>query len=194
MQSGSKVVLGIFGLAIVAATLSWWYRFETAHESTKFWGPHFALLIVEPSDVTAFTLAKSDEGSFPILDDKYLRTDTTSLTEAPGMTHLRTSIAHDRNYLWEKPVSADEWKYGLQFEADGRSATVLFNDDFTVLGRLNRRGDDLRAVDCTPMAKTLEKYFEGVEAFEAEAPESEKEDAKPAVSVESPATASSEAE
>jgi hypothetical protein len=183
MQSGSKVVLGIFGLAIVAATLSWWYRFETAHESTKFWGPHFALLIVEPSDVTAFTLAKSDEGSFPILDDKYLRTDTKSLTDAPGMTHLRTSIAHDRNYLWDKPVKADEWACGLQFEADGRSATVLFNGDFTVLGRLNRRGDDLRVVDCTPMAETLRKYFEGVEAFEVES-----EDAKPQ------AAASSEAE
>jgi hypothetical protein len=174
MQSGSKVVLGIFGLAIVAATLSWWYRFETAHESTKFWGPHFALLIVEPSDVTAFTLARSDECSFPILDDNYVRADTKGLTDAPGMTHLRTSIAHDRNYLWEKPVQADEWTYGLQFEADGRSATVLFNEDFTVLGRLNRRGDDLRTVDCTPMAETLRKYFDGVEAFEVE-----KEDAKP---------------
>lgn len=184
MQSGSKVVLGIFGLAIVAATLSWWYRFETAHESTKFWGPHFALLIVEPSDVTAFRLVKSDEGSYPILEEKYTRTDTKSLTDAPGMTHLRTSIAHDRNYLWEKTVQADEWKYGLQFEADGRSATVLLNDDFTVLGRLNRRGDDLRAVDCTPMAKTLEKYFEGVEAFEAE-----NKDAKPPA-----AAASSEAD
>jgi hypothetical protein len=178
MQSGSKVVLGIFGLAFVAATLSWWYRFETAHESTKFWGPHFALLIVEPSDVTAFTLTKSDEGSFPILDDNYVRADTKSLTDAPGMTHLRTSIAHDRNYLWEKPASADEWKYGLQFEDDGRSATVLFNDDFTVLGRLNRRGDDLRTVDCTPMAETLRKYFDGVEAFEAATPEKE-ELAKP---------------
>lgn len=171
MQSGSKVVLGIFGLAIVAAALSWWYRFETAHESTKFWGPHFALLIVEPSEVTAFTLAKANQDTddyFPVLSDKYIRTDTKKLTEAPGMTHLRTSIAHDRNYLWEKPTTVNEWPYGLQFEADGRSATVLFNDDFTVLGRLNRRGDDLRTVDCTPMASTLEKYFAGVEAFEVE--------------------------
>jgi hypothetical protein len=171
MQSGTKVVLGIFGLAIVAATLSWWYRFETAHESTKFWGPHFALLIVEPSEVTAFTLANPKEnagGSYPILLDKYVRTDTRKLTDAPGMIHLRNSIAHDRNYLWDKPVSVDQWRYGLQFEADGRSATVLFNDDFTVLGRLNRRGDDLRMVDSTPMAETLRKYFAGVDAFEPE--------------------------
>jgi hypothetical protein len=184
MQSGSKVVLGIFGLAFVAAGLSWWYRFETAHESTIFWGPQFALLIVEPSEVTAFTLSKTDEeteGSYLILADKYLRTDTKKLTDARGMIHLRHSIVNDGNYLWDKPVEAGEWRYGLQFEGDDRSATVLFNDGFTVLGRLNRRGDDLRLVDCTPMAETLRKYFDGVEAFE------------PAVSSESPA-ASNEAD
>jgi hypothetical protein len=176
MQSGSKVVLGIFGLAILAAALSWWYRFETAHESTKFWGPHFALLIVEPSEVTAFTLKKVDDetdGSFPILSDKYLRTDTTKLTDARGMIHLRHSIVNDGNYLWDKPVEAGEWRYGLQFEGDDRSATVLFNEDFTVLGRLNRRGDDLRLVDCTSMAETLRKYFGGVDAFEPDASEPE---------------------
>jgi hypothetical protein len=185
MQSGTKVVLGIFGLAIVAAALSWWYRFETAHESTKFWGPHFALLIVEPSEVTAFALKKANdetEGSFPILSDRYLRTDTRKLSDARGMIHLRHSIVNDGNYLWDKPVAADEWRYGLQFEDDGRSATVLFNDDFTVLGRLNRRGDDLRVVDCTPMAETLRTYFAGIEAFEPEG-----ETAKPAVSNESQA-------
>jgi hypothetical protein len=187
MQSGSKVVLGIFGLAFVAAVLSWWYRFETAHESTTFWGPQFAVLIVEPSEVTAFTLKKTDdetEGAYPILSDKYLRTDTKKLTDARGMIHLRHSIVNDGNYLWDNSVTADEWRYGLQFEDDDRSATVLFNDGFTVLGRLNRRGDNLRTVDCTPMAETLRKYFDGVDAFELE-----EKDPKPQA-----ATASNEAD
>ena len=178
MQSGSKLVLGIFGLALMAAALSWWYRYESAHRSTSFWGPHFAELIARPSDVTAFGLRKETDGetsndSFPILAKTYSRSEPKDLTKAPGMVHLRHSILTDGNYNWDKPVQdlspeGDDWRWCLQFTDGGVTATLLFNEDFTILGRLNRRADEVRSVDCRPLAETLAEYFAKIEAFPGE--------------------------
>ncbi len=175
MQSGSKLVLGIFGLALIAAVLSWWYRYESAHRSTSFWGPHFAELIARPSEVTAFGLAdeqsKEALDEFPIIDRTYYRQLPRDLTKAPGMVHLRHSILTDGNYNWENPASTDDWRWCLQFTDGGVTATLLFNDDFTILGRLNRRADEVRTVDCTPLAETLREYFTKIDAFHMHIPD-----------------------
>ena len=176
MQSGTKLVLGIFGLALLAGVLSWWYRYETAHRSTTFWGPNFAELIARPSDVTGLELrdaTQESEETFSVLSKDYERLDIKDLTKAPGMVHLRNSILSDRNYRWEEPVSeslqkGEGWRYCLQFAGDGRTATLLFNENFAMLGRLNQRADNLRCVDCQPMAETLREYFASIKAFQPE--------------------------
>jgi hypothetical protein len=175
MQSGSKLVLGIFGLALLAGILSWWYRFESAHRSTTFWGPHFAELIARPSEVTAFRLQKeptteSGTDSIVILGENFQRYDLKDLTAAPGMVHLRNSILSDGNYDWDAPVNTDDWRWCLQFETRGRQATLLFTENFKILGRMNQRANDVRTVDCSPMAGTLRQYFTSIGIFPAAEP------------------------
>ncbi len=176
MHSGSKLVLGIFGLALAAGILSWWYRYEAAHRSTTFWGPNFAELIARPSDVTGFELRGAMEESadtLGVLSQDYERLNVKDLTQARGLVHLRNSILNDGNYRWQEPVdesvkNGKGWRYGLQFAGNGRTATLLFTDDFAVLGRLNQRGDNLRTVACQPMAETLREYFTSIKAFQPE--------------------------
>lgn len=177
MHSGSKLVLGLIWLALAAGLLSWWYRYEAAHRSTTFWGPHLAELIARPSAVMAFGLEKtspteSSDESFLILDEPYSPTDRRNITKAAGMVHLRNAILSDGNYRWDREVTTDDWRWCMQFEGNGRKATILFNADFTVLGRMNQRADQIRAVDCQPMAETLQEYFESSKIFAPPQPES----------------------
>lgn len=171
MQSGTKLVLGIFGLALAAGVLSWWYRYETAHQSTTFWGPHFADLIARPSEVTAFGLeqlptTEPNDESFRILDKSYDPTNRKDITKTAGMVHLRNAILSDSNYLWDSEVTTSDWRWCLVFVGEGRRATILFNEDFTVLGRMNQRADQVRTVDCRPMAETLREYVKSSGIFE----------------------------
>jgi hypothetical protein len=170
MQSGTKLVLGIFGLALAAGVLSWWYRYEAAHESTTFWGPHFAELIANPSNVSAFALEATTESSdeaFSILEKPYSPVDRKDITQTPGMVHLRNAILTDTNYHWDHEIENDDWRWCLEFVGDGRKATILFNEDFTILGRMNQRADQVRVVDCQPMAETLREYFKSSKIFSA---------------------------
>jgi hypothetical protein len=116
---------------------------------------------------------ETGERELSILGQTFYRVLPKNMTQSPGMVHLRNSILSDRNYRWEEPVSeslqnGEGWRYCLQFAGDGRTATFLFNEDFTMLGRLNQRGDNLRCVDCQPMAETLREYFASIKAFQPE--------------------------
>ena len=137
MQSGTKLVLGIFSLALLTGAFSWWYRYEVAHRSTTFWGPHFAELIARPSDVTAFELKSAHEQTgknvFQILSKSYEKVDSKDLTSAPGMIHLRNSILSDGNYRWDQPRDTDNWRWCLQFSDENMTATILFTEDFSTL-------------------------------------------------------------
>ena len=50
---------------------------------------------------------------------------------------------------------------------DKVKATILFTEDFAILGRLNQRADEVRVVDCRPMAETLREYFKTSGIFNA---------------------------
>ena len=88
------------------------------------------------------------------------------------MVHLRNAILTDRNYQWEREVATDAWRWALQFSEAGRSATILFTEDFAILGRLNQRADEVRVVDCRPMAETLREYFKSSGIFAINPPKS----------------------
>jgi hypothetical protein len=129
-------------------------------------------LIAEPSTVTAFHLQpiseeEISEAAFVIHDVPYRRLETKDLTKAPGMTHLRHFLLSDRNYRWQREVDRPDWRWCLQFADETRTATVLFTEDFAVLGRLNDGAEEVRAVDCLPMAGTLRKYFADIGVFTA---------------------------
>ena len=67
-QSGTKLVVALGSLALVLGAASWWYRFESAHRATQFWGPAAAELILELGQVEALTLRPVVKGEKPAAD------------------------------------------------------------------------------------------------------------------------------
>lgn len=172
MPSGTKLVAGLGILALALGVGSWWYRFESAHRSTGFWGPTAAELIARPSQVSAMTLVSATEetargeAELLVVDDKqFVQLNAHEVTDVPGMVHLRNSLLTDSNYDWNLEVKPPRWRYGLLLNNGDQNAHVLFSEDFTVIGLLEHQ--QLRAVGCQPMAETLREYFASSRLFDA---------------------------
>ncbi|TWU30100.1 hypothetical protein [Bythopirellula polymerisocia] len=172
MTSGTKLVSLLAVVALALGVASWWYRFESAHRSTEFWGPTAAELIARPSQVTAMTLAtKPEEGagapteSLDVGNERVALVNIHDVTDVPGMVHLRNSMLTDSNFDWTTEVESPNWGWCLLFSNEGQQARLLLSEDFSVVGLLE--DSHPRAVNCRPMAETLHKYFASAKLFDA---------------------------
>lgn len=166
MQSGTKLVLLLAGLALALGGVSWWNRFALAHRSTDFWGAENARLIVEPEDVQALLLAPVDEdtelaepsSASPVTG--YGVTSQADLTGAPGLAHLSYALTSDSNYDWDTLVPQPPlWQWVFRFRGDQQEVLILFNEEFNTVGKLLPDSTDIEIVSCAPMAETLREYF-----------------------------------
>jgi hypothetical protein len=165
-QSGTKLVVALGSLALALGATSWWYRFESAHRATQFWGPEAAELIVESGQVEALTLQPAAEGEkpaddlLPQLGDAYAVVSHLDLTNAPGMVHLRHALTSDSNYVWSESAPAPAaWRWALRFHDTDRQLLVLFTADLAILGKSTAGTPPVEMISCQPMAETLQQYF-----------------------------------
>ena len=165
-QSGTKLVVVLGGLALALGAGSWWYRFESAHLATTFWGPEAAELIVEPGQVDALTLQPAAEGEpqaaelLGQLDLKYRVESRLDLTGARGLVHLRHALSSDSNYVWNQTAAAPvAWRWALRFHDAERQVLVLFTADLATLGKLVPGSSPVELISCDPMAETIQRYF-----------------------------------
>ena len=161
--SGSKLVVTLGCLAFALGLASWWYRFESAHRATQFWGSEAASLIVEPGSVEAIGLQAQNGRTggewIPQLEG-YLIVSRTDLSDARGMVHLRHALVTDTNYLWnETAMPTVLWRWALQFQEADDSVLVLFSTDLATLGKLTSDSPTVEVISCQPMAETLKQYF-----------------------------------
>lgn len=166
-QSGTKLVVALGMLALAFGVGSWWYRFESAHRTTQFWGPEGAELIVEPGQVIAFRLQpligeeSEEEKLLPQLSGEYAVDSRFDLTKAPGLVHLRHALTSDSNYIWEESAPAPStWRWALQFGDADQPLLVLLTDDLATIGKLAGGSSSLAVISCRPMAETLQQYFQ----------------------------------
>jgi len=178
-QSGTKLALAMVMLALGLGVLSWWYRYESAHQSTVFWGPEAAEWISRPSQVKAFQLdptaadvesgAESDTSRMKFGNQWYQLTELQDLTNARGMVHLRHSLMTDRNYDWQS-VSVDnarQWQWCLGFYGERGNVLVLLDREFITVGKVRKGGEEVSTVSCQAMSETLQEYFRSIGVFSA---------------------------
>ncbi len=165
-QSGTKLVIAIGGLALALGAVSWWYRFESAHRATQFWGAEAAELIEEPSEVLGLKLESVPEEN-EVPEDAGIEFDhrhyatllQIDLTEARGMVHLRHALMTDSSYLWMKrPKVPSTWRWMLKFSQGDHYVLVLLSDDLATLGK-SINSSPIEVISCQPMAETLREYF-----------------------------------
>jgi hypothetical protein len=137
---GKLAVLAMFALAFMAAGFAWWWNFHRGQKCLALYGPDAALLIRTANDVELIEL--SPDSSKP--EDRtvnrlvvggrtFLLHRVTTISEAKGLIHARTSIVDDTSFLWD--AEADESRVNVQFavrfwSGDRSSrATVAFDFD-----------------------------------------------------------------
>jgi len=172
-QSGTKLVVGLAGLALAAGLASWSYQYEATHQSTRFWGRKASSLIARPSEVEFFRLELADAGADAGEDSSlkldlgrpYLGRQTRKLTKERGMVHFRHALMTDGNYEWSSQPEPSEinWRWCLRFHDEQFQALVVLAEDLATIGLVEEGSSPpVRTLACQPMAETLRDYFQGV--------------------------------
>jgi hypothetical protein len=128
-KSGKRLILGVIAACVVAAAISWWFRYQATRRVVQFWGAETAVLIRDAKHVTLRSDAPSADAAGG--DEADVPRDISS---AKGLTHLRTNLLEDSSYHWDSAIKSDiDWANSLVFAAaDGGEprAVVIFSKDF----------------------------------------------------------------
>ncbi|HEY4234349.1 MAG TPA: hypothetical protein VGM76_13035 [Lacipirellulaceae bacterium] len=157
-NSGKLLIIAMFVVALAAASASWWFRYAATHRAAQFWGPEAARLIRDAPIVELLSLQSTPwqvlRSSASISDHEQAASKSSSVIEeirlgnatlkitargdisnAPGITHLRSALLEDRSFDWGPFVSDhdEQWTTAILFRESDESQplTILFLPNFT---------------------------------------------------------------
>jgi len=171
-QSGNKLVLLMCALAAVAAAVGWWSRYASTHLAADFWGPETAALLQGPSQVELlkFDIAENDLVAEQLAGRRIV--SRHDISQAKGLTHLRSALVEDRNFVWDKkpggckfskPGGCNPWAWGFRFHSENASTTVLLSSDFSKLAKLHADSKTMTVISCPALVQPLTTYFRSLE-------------------------------
>lgn len=150
---GKYVILGVLFLAVAAAVVSWIYYARLQRRPIELWGSRAAELMLRAPLARAYRLApdRSSAGTsaaeagsadrqgadadiaqpghvVTIGGETLLASDERDVSHAPGFSHIRQSLIHDRSFAWDaEPVKGSpRWEYAIEFDDQGDTAMVVF--------------------------------------------------------------------
>lgn len=153
--SGKLIAVVILIFAVIAAGISWGFRFYATHDAAGFWGPDAARLIRDAAGIKLTRINRNADGLI-----------TTSITRdvssAQGITHLRTALLEDNSYRWPAtdvpPATPSGWKLVFGDDSADKSARIWFTPDLKQL--VHFVGDDkCRTISCEPISGGLQELF-----------------------------------
>lgn len=165
---GKLVVIGVFVVALTAASFALWWNITRAQRSLEFWGKDAVRAIQHGKQVELLELqpapapSSDDAGSSGerLLEGRDLFIQgRVDLSQARGLVHARHALTDDSSFAWddaEKSAAAAEWTHAIRFR-DERNTEVLL-----LLDLRNRRLENVatqRAVTIIP------KISEGWQIF-----------------------------
>jgi len=161
---GKWVILVVVGLAVMASVVSWIYYARLQRRPLELWGPRAAELMLRAPVARAYRLvpAKAEPSGevgrrFEFGGVPYTAIAERSVSQAPGFSHIRQGLVHDRSFAWDD-VPCDEpahWEYAVEFEDRGATAVVAF--DFHC-GRAMLAGSE-RSESIRPVAAAVEGFL-----------------------------------
>lgn len=167
-KSGKRLILGVIAACVVAAAISWWFRYQATRKVVQFWGPQTAVLIRDAKHVTLRSDTPSADGAGTAEADV-----PRDISGVKGMTHLRTNLLEDSSYRWDAAVASDiDWANSLVFaaaEGGEPRAVVLFSRDFGWVSNGSAPDPGKHAVATSgEFAAGLKEFFETEIAAPAE--------------------------
>jgi hypothetical protein len=170
---GKILVLATFAVGLALAAGAWWFNYLQSYRAAQFWRGGDAGLIVGGPVVTLFELG--DAGSDGVLGRAVIR--KYSLTDKPGLAHLRHALTYDANFDWGQRrvesfgtsedgphnlhFAVDDWPYALEFARGDRKAVVLFPRKFNELGRPldSDAGPKIDVLPCPHLGPVILRYL-----------------------------------
>jgi hypothetical protein len=153
---GKLVIVGILGVAVIAAGFSVWYHYRNQQRALKFWGPTTAMLIAEaphahaivldqalggtsaddagsqaPAEPQAGDAPREPPASIEFAGITWKGLHSKNVVPARGISNVRRALVLDMTYDWKSPPPLDDpqWQYALEFNNGRYWATVLFDFD-----------------------------------------------------------------
>lgn len=165
MSRGQLTIVGILGLALVAAGLAVWWRHSQTRKTLEFMGPTTARLIVSADKVELLQLEQVDaqlETSgrefFRIDGMPYQVVQTKDVSKAPGFLNARHALTMDRSYRWQDDRDTCEpvWQTAMRFSDERNEETILF----CFRSKTVRRLGDPETVAIPRIAASLQKVMD----------------------------------
>jgi hypothetical protein len=171
-SSGKLVILGILGVAVASAAVSWWFRYSATHWAAQFWGPETVRLIRDAPLVQFIELrrATASDGHDPMHDkfgfggnQHFQVVSRRDISHAPGLLHLRNALLEDRSYAEAAnyDLRSIDWRWGLSFVGPGTGPqrTIWFSDDCRLALQQGVGREPDRVVAVEPIAAGLSTMF-----------------------------------
>jgi len=108
---GQYAVLGMIGVAVLAAAFAWWWNYSRSQRPMALFGPEAAALIKNAPQVKL---------SF----DNVAETD---ISRARGLLNARTSLLNDASYDWPSPAHFQTAQAWIRFAEGDQAVTVFFD-------------------------------------------------------------------
>lgn len=159
-KSGKRLILGVLAACVVAAAISWWFRYQATRRVVQFWGAETAVLIRDAKHITLRSDTPSADGAGG--DEADVPRDISGVK---GMTHLRTNLLEDSSYRWDSAIKSDiDWANSLVFaaaEGGEPRAVVIFSKDFDWVSNGSTADPGKHVVATTgEFAAGLKEFFE----------------------------------
>jgi hypothetical protein len=141
--AGKLVVLGVFLVAIVAASFALWSNMSRSRRSLEFWGADAVRLIQQAPQVEVLKLEpmsdSAETGSADVIsygDRTWRIIGRTDRSRSRGLVHFRHSLTVDESWEFaeESPTQPDQWTHAVRFADPGKEPPaneVLILMDFS---------------------------------------------------------------
>ena len=158
--SGKLVIIGIVMVAVCAAAISWYFRYQATHRAAKFWGAA-AATIIRDAPIVIINRVGTKNGATAVAKNETMSID---VSRAHGLTHLRNALLEDHNFDWttvDKPpdqAGLDYWLLSFADPKAGKGVRIWLSDDLRIAFRPD--SSQMHSVALDPvMTKGLREMF-----------------------------------
>ena len=164
LVSGRWAILAVVVVALAGSVGGFWYHASLQRRPLAFWGTATARLILQAPKVDALWLAPTlasaaAEGDETLArgDERWAIVEVADISRAPGLSHLRQALVHDRSFVWNDAArrAVPRWDRALRF-GEGANVAVVYLD--TASGQIGAQ-DATRELNADTLAG-LKSFFD----------------------------------
>ena len=175
MNRGKLIVLGMFGLALLAIVFACWYLYQRDRRVMALWKPEGVRLIQNagrakgPGWMHLLQLAPVGSASplnaaesLSIGKDEYVVVNAKDTAGLPGADPWRIRLVEDASFDWNaaEPAAAPIWQYAMRFATD-RNVHLTLVFDFQGRRVMALERESPAELLGSTVAAELEKFFDG---------------------------------